>query len=225
MTLRTHGNKNFDKRYFHHFFNRYNQSELQKYSNWFRGYFNFINKFIPLKNGQGKKVLEIGSSIGAFAKILKEHGYNIIASDVSSFIVGKASRLQKNILFKVIDVEKAIEVNGLFDIIFCFDVVEHLKRPEVALGNIFGKLKKGGTLIFSTPFPSEEYLSDPTHINVHEPEWWIALGKKTGFTDIKFSYATFIPFLYRISRNLSIGFPLKINLRHINSTCIFFFKK
>lgn len=225
MTLISHGNKNFDKKYFHHFFTRYDQSELNKYSNWFWGWFNFIDRFVPLKDGQGKKVLEIGSSIGAFAKILKEKGYNIIASDVSSFIVEKAGRLQRDIPFKIINVEKEIKIDGLFDYIFCFDVVEHLKKPESAFENIIKKLKKGSVFIFSTPFPSKEYLSDPTHINVHEPEWWLVLGKKTGFTSLRFSYATFIPFLYRINKNLSIGFSVKINLRHINSTCIFFFKK
>jgi len=225
MTLILHGNKNFDKKYFHRFFNRYDRSELNKYSNWFWGWFNFIDRFVPLKDGQGKKVLEIGSSIGAFAKILKEKGYNIVASDISSFIVEKASRLQKKIIFKVINVEKGITISGPFDYIFCFDVVEHLKRPESAFRNIIKKLKKGGIFIFSTPFPSKEYLSDPTHINVHEADWWIALGKKTGFTNLRFSYATFIPFLYRINKNFSVGFPLKVNFRYLNSTCLFFFKK
>lgn len=225
MTLKSHGNKNFDKRYFHRFFNHYDQSELDRHINWFWGYFNFINRFVSIEEGRGKRVLEIGSSIGAFAKILKEKGYDITASDVSAFIVEKASHLQRNIPFKVINVEKAIEVNGTFDYIFSFDVVEHLKKPEGAFENIFKKLKKGGIYVFSTPFPSEEYLSDPTHINVHEPDWWVALGKKAGFRDIRFSYATFVPYLYRINKIFSIGFPLKINLRHINSTCIFFFKK
>jgi len=225
MTLISHGDKNFDRKYFHRFFNRYDQSELNRYSNWFWGWFNFIDRFVPLRDGQGKKVLEIGSSIGAFAKILEEKGYNIVASDISSFIVEKASRLQKKITFKVIDVEKGINISRSFDYIFCFDVVEHLKKPESAFKNIIEKLEKGGVFIFSTPFPSKEYLSDPTHVNVHEPDWWIVLGKKTGFTNFKFSYATFIPFLYRINKNLSIGFPLKINLKHLNSTCLFFFKK
>lgn len=225
MTTILHGNKNFDRKYFRHFFNNYDQSELRRYSNWFWGYFNFINRFVPLSDPKGKKVLELGSSIGAFAKILKSKGYDIIASDVSSYIVDKASCLQKDIPFKVINVEKEIKINGSFDYIFCFDVVEHLKKPKDAFENIIRKLNKGGVFVFSTPFPSKEYLSDPTHINVHEPDWWLSLGKKTGYKNLKFSYATFIPYLYRVSKYLSIGFPLKINLTHLNSTCIFFFKK
>lgn len=170
-------------------------------------------------------MLEIGCSIGAFAKLLRERGFEVTATDISSFIIKKAKRLQNGVDFRTLDVEEGITIPGNFDYIFAFEVLEHLKNSQDALANVRKKLKDGGTFVFSTPFPSKRSLADPTHINVHEPEWWINKGEEAGFSQRKLVYATFLPYLYRFHRWLSIGLPLKLDMPYINSTCIFFFEK
>jgi 2-polyprenyl-3-methyl-5-hydroxy-6-metoxy-1,4-benzoquinol methylase len=221
-----HGRITFDRKYYRRFFSRYDSDELEKYYRWFEGWIRFLERHIStLRNSEGKRALEIGCSIGAFAKILKERGFDVIATDVSPFIVQKAQRLQKDVKFLVVDVEKEIGVKSNVDYIFAFEVLEHLKDPKRALKNLRGKLNNNGVLIFSTPFPSKQSLADPTHINVHEPDWWLRMGKKVGFSKTKFVYATFIPYLYRFSEKLSIAFPIKLDLPKINSTCIFIFEK
>ena len=225
MLRPSHGSQDFDKNYYKRFFVRYNEQELDMYYRWHWGWANFLDRFIDLKEGAGRRVLELGSSIGSFAKVAGERGFDIVASDVSSFIVAKGKKLLKNIDFVRVDAEKGINLKGNFDFIFAFEVIEHVGRPEMVLKNVKGKLKKGGTFVFSTPYPTTRSLSDPTHINVHKPFYWKKLGKEVGFKKMRFTHASFIPYFYRHSKFLSFGFPIKTDLPYINSTVIFFFEK
>lgn len=219
-----HGKVDFDKKYYKRFFDKYSKSELEKFVNWADGWIRFLDRYLDLKNGKGKTMLELGASLGYFSRIFKDRGFDVSASDISSYIVGKAAKLQKDIKFFKFDVEKD-KTDKKYDFIVTFEVLEHLKNPEKSLKNIRSMLKKGGTFVFSTPFPTKRSLSDPTHINVHEASWWIKCGKKAGFSKTKVIYATFAPFLYRISKYLSVGFPVKTNLPYINSTCFLIFEK
>ena len=220
----THGNPSFDKDYYRRFFSLYNKQEFQIYENWFQGWEKFIFNHLDTGPVKDKKVLEIGCSIGAFTKILKKRGFDVTATDISGFIIKKAKKLQKDVKFEVFDIEKGKSKNK-FDYVFAFEVVEHLNDPALALANIFSLLNDGGKFIFSTPFPSNQSLVDPTHINVHQPQWWLKVGKKVGFRERRHVYATFIPYFYRYSAFFSRAFPIKINLPYINSTSIFIFKK
>lgn len=220
-----HGNTHFDKVYYRRFHKDYDKKELDLYIRWFSGWIRFLGNYLPLGDGQGKRVLEIGCSIGAFSKLLQERGFGVTATDISSFIIKKAKRLQSGVDFRTLNVEEGVNIPGNFDYIFAFEVLEHLNNPQDALVNVRKKLKDGGTFIFSTPPPSNRSLADPTHINVHKPRWWSNIGKKVGFRDRRFVYATFIPYLYRINGLFSWGFPFKLDLPYINSTCIFFFKR
>lgn len=223
--LLQHGEKIFDEQYFGHFFKKYNMEEVMYYYRFFKGWIRFLDRFLPLKDGGGKKVLEIGCGIGAFAKILYERGFNVKATDISEFIINKAKKNLPNIDFQVFDIEENIKTKNKYHYIFAFEVLEHLRNPVKALENCFKMLKKGGTLVFSTPYPTKETLADPFHINVNFPKFWLSEGEKIGFKSVEVKYASFIPFLYRFHSFFSRGFPVHTNLRYINSTCFYFFKK
>jgi len=220
-----HGENSFDKKYYRRFFDKYTKSEFDKYVNWADGWVRFLDKYVDFKNSEGKNLLELGSSLGYFSRIFKNRGFKVSASDISSYIVKKAAKLQKDIKFFKLDIEKGHKITSKYDYIVAFEVLEHLKEPGESLRNIRKMLNKNGIFVFSTPFPSKRSLADPTHINVHEASWWVKCGKKAGFTKTKVVYATFIPLMYRISRYLSIGFPVKTDLPYINSTCFLIFKK
>ena len=219
-----HGKEEFDKKYFGIFFKNYNQSELMFYYRWFKGWIDLLDQFLPLKKGEDKKVLEIGCAIGAFAKLLNERGFDVEAVDISEYIIKKAKKLQKEIKFKVLDIEKETPKQK-YNYIFAFEVLEHLEKPKKALMNMKNCLREGGILVFSTPLPTKQTLSDPMHINVHPPKYWINLANILGYKEYYFKHASFIPFLYRFSANFSKGFPFRINLPIINNTCFYFFKK
>lgn len=220
-----HGNKRFDSQYYKRFFQKYSKEEFEMYCRWAQGWFRFLDNYLDLKKGNNRKALELGSSMGYFSKILKDRDFDVLSSDISDYIIKKAKTFQKDVKFLKIDVEKGIKTKENFDYIFAFEVLEHLKNPAKALINIRKKLKKSGILVFSTPFPSKRSLADPTHINVHEEDWWLNLGRKLGFSKRKLVYGTFIPFLYRFSSFFSWGFPLKLDVPYINSTCFYIFYK
>lgn len=223
-SLMHHGQEDFDKQYFGHFFQRYDTQEVMYYYRFFQGWVRFLDKYLPLKNGHGKKVLEVGCGIGAFAKILDERGFNVLATDISEFIIRKAKKNLPNINFQVLNIEKGIKTEK-YDYIFALEVFEHLKNPSKALENCLKMLKQGGTLIFSTPYPTKEAHADPFHINVNLPEFWLSKGKELGFKSVSFKNVSFIPYLYRFHSLFSRAIPIRINSHFVNSTCFYIFRK
>ncbi len=220
-----HGEKRFDSSYYRRFFKDYSNGEFEMYCRWALGWLRFLDRYIDLRNSAGKRVLELGASLGYFSKIFKDRGFGVWVTDVSPYIIKKAKKFNRGANFAVENVEKGINTAGGFDIIFAFEVLEHLKNPKVALKNIKKKLKSGGVFIFSTPFPTKRSLADPTHINVHNESWWKNLAKSENFRSIKIVHATFIPYLYRFSSLLSIGLPVKTDIPFVNSTVFFILKK
>lgn len=219
-----HGKEEFDRNYFGIFFKKYDLSELKFYYRWFKGWIRLLDQFLPIKNGQRKDALEVGCAIGAFSKLLRERGFNVVATDISKFIIDKAQKLQNDIDFRILDIEKGGSLREKFDYIFALEVLEHLRKPKIALLNMKKLLKKNGVFVFSTPLPANQTLADPMHINVHSPNYWFSLGKEVGFNKMFYEKVAFLPFLYRFSSVFSIGFRTPINLPFVNNTCFYFFR-
>lgn len=220
-----HGNKEFDRQYYKRFFDNKGNVDLQIHLNWFDGWFRFINHYVKISQPVKKRVLEIGCGVGAFCRILYDKGFNVIGTDISDFVLAKAKQANPGIHFQKLDIEKVISLNGKFDYVFAFEVMEHLPNTAKALNNIYKAISPKGLFIFSTTFISNQALKDPTHINVHNPDWWLKKGKGAGFKDLKYIYATSVPWLFRLHKIFSIILPLKIDITNINSTCVYFFKK
>src|SRR3989344_3892277 len=70
-------------------------------------------------------------------------------------------------------------------------------------------LRKGGVIVISTPFPTKRSLADATHINVHAPKYWTDLAKKLGFKKGRILFASFTPFLFRLTGPFCLGFSIK----------------
>lgn len=225
VLVNRHGNRKFDEEYYAPRYQKYDNKELLKTYRSLKAWIKFIDKYLPYANDQGKKVLEVGCGLGGFAKILSERGFEVIASDKSTFIIEKAKKLNQNIKFSVFDVELSNQLGNKYDMIFAFEVMEHLQNPKKAMKNLKKMLRPGGLLIFTTPYLTKRTISDPTHISVNEPQYWVKLGKKLGFMNLKHKYATFIPFFYRYSSFFSIALPVKTDLPVIGYTCFFSFRK
>ncbi len=200
---------------------------IQKIKNWFFGWFNYLNKFINLENGNNRKVLEIGCAMGVFCSILKEHNFDVYAGDVSFYAIEHARKLWPGIKFYRFDIQEGIPINEQFDIIFSFEVLEHLENPEKALRNIYDKLSPNGILICSTPPPYKRFLEIKGHINVKSKQEWQEILEKVGFQkdNIKVKQVGFMPFLYRYSKKLSLVMPIKVNLPYFISTYFLLVKK
>lgn len=219
--------ENYFKKHYAKITGGFTHKDLKKNKNWYKGWFDFINKYIPVKKGKGKVSLEIGCAIAAPSSILSGLGYKAYATDISEFSVKKAARLSPQIDFAVWDVQKKgdLPFNIQFDLIIGFEVIEHLKLPEVALKNLHTLLNKKGWLVLSTPYPYKKSFEDPTHLNVRYPREWKARLQDLGFENIIIKEATFIPYLYKYNSFFSFGLPFGISSPYINSTVFLLARK
>lgn len=223
-------NRKFEEDYFEgHYKNKvgeFNATRDREMSNWFKGSFGFVNRFVPIKNSKGKRVLEFGCAYGSSSSVLHEFGLEVVATDISELAVKRAKKLHPKINFKTHDMQKLFKTNEKFDYVLAMDVIEHLERPEEAVRNIFKVLKPGGTAIISTQNDLPYKMQDPTHISVKKPEDWKKIFKKSGFSEVIVTPATYFPpYLYRINWRLNFIFPVAIFSTLFLSTVFIFAKK
>lgn len=215
--------KVFDKDYFIDYYlpltGNFEKKDLIRNKNWFYGWFDALERFYDFQNGKGKKALEVGCAIGAAADILHERGFDVIATDISSYAIKKAKKVLPHITFEIMDIEKEQKkMKNTFDLVYSFEVIEHLQHPEKALKNMYKMLKEGGSVICSTPYPYKYVMWDETHINVRYPEEWVKAFKKAGFKKIEYKHIGFVPFFYRFSRHFHLKLPFGLPSRYFNST-------
>ena len=124
-----------------------------------------------------------------------------------------------------LDIERSKKYTRKFDVIFNFEVIEHLGYPEKAIKNMRRMLKKDGVLICSTPYPYAYVYFDRTHINVRHPLDWKRIFTNAGFKHIQYKQVGFVPFLYRYSKYLHIRLPFGLPTRYINSPVFIYAQK
>jgi len=105
----------------------------------YRGFLNFLGA----KSSKRYWALDIGCGYGYACKLLRELGYSVYGVDISSHVVSTAKKLQGNKAeFLVCDVQEYIPFKMNFDLISCFDVLEHLESPQLAIEHIFDALQE-----------------------------------------------------------------------------------
>jgi 2-polyprenyl-3-methyl-5-hydroxy-6-metoxy-1,4-benzoquinol methylase len=130
-----------------------------------------------LLNGQGKKALDVGCAYGFTTQILADLGYDTCGVDISTYGAKQGKNLGDS-QFLVCDAQTNMPFTSeTFDLVTCFDVLEHLPFPEKALVNMFNVCK--GTLVCTTPNrkvekPIRKLMNDydGTHISVKSPLQW-----------------------------------------------------
>ena len=203
--------KKFEEFYFEGYYKGigdFSKSREQELSNWFDGMLSYINQFYPIKRGRGKKLIEFGCATGAAANLFADYGFSVTSTDVSNYSVSLAKKNYSDINFGVHDMQKLYTGDKNFDVAVAFDVVEHLKDPEVAISNTYKILRNDGVMILTTPNDYKHISNDPTHINVKTPKEWGRIIKKAGFKEVTINQVTFIPYLYRFHHLLNIALPI-----------------
>ncbi|MBD3322546.1 MAG: methyltransferase domain-containing protein [Chitinivibrionales bacterium] len=107
--------------------------------------------------GRPLDVLDLGCAEGALSVLLAQKGHDVTAADISPTQLAKASGNAETTGVKISTALCNIEndlssLNGRqFDLIFCMDVLEHLKSPVAGLENLRSLLTEKGTAIIHTP--------------------------------------------------------------------------
>jgi 2-polyprenyl-3-methyl-5-hydroxy-6-metoxy-1,4-benzoquinol methylase len=135
--------------------------------------------------GRGKRALDVGCAYGYVSEILTGLGYETCSVDLSKWGINKAKALSGG-NFLVCDAQTMLPFRtDSFDLVTCFDVLEHLQFPEKALRNMLDSCK--GSLICTTPNRRVEKTVrrvtrdyDETHVSVKSPSEWENAVKAVG---------------------------------------------
>lgn len=144
---------------------------------------------MPLSNGSGKRALDVGCAYGYTSQALSELGYETFGVDVSAWGTSQAKLGSGE--FMVCDAQNALPFSaGAFDLVTCFDVLEHLPYPEQALLGMSEVCS--GALICTTPNrkvekPLRKLMRDydETHISVKsQVDWKACVSENLAFRDL-----------------------------------------
>lgn len=219
--------KTFEEFYFKGYYKGiadFTKKRDRELANWFAGIFEYINKYYLIKEGGRKKLIEYGCATGAVAQMLANYGWDVTATDISKYAVSKAQKNYKGIKFIAHDMEKPFQ-SDKFDLAVAFDVIEHLPHPEEGIRNAHNLLRRGGSVIFSTPNKYPHVYNDPTHISVKTPSEWKKIMKKVGFKKIFMKQITLIPYLYRWHSRFALALPFATKTPYLISPVIIIAKK
>ena len=134
------------------------------------------------------RLLEIGCGSGVLLNKLKDD-FDVFGIDISEYAIKKACEKIDKEELKVLNIGKE-DINGNFDVIIAFDVMEHLKNPDKVIKKIKKLLIKDGIFIFSVPnnygifgrFMTNIFnFIDKTHVSTFRREKWINLLKQNNF--------------------------------------------
>ena len=101
----------------------------------------------------GARVLDVGCGVGYGSKLLVEAGaHEVVAFDLSSDAIehAKAYYTHPNIRFAVGDATR-FDFGCGFDLVTCFELIEHVDRQNDVLECISRALGSDGVLVISTP--------------------------------------------------------------------------
>lgn len=117
-----------------------------------------------LKNGDGKKLLDIGCGAGRIAIMAAQRGFNVIGLDSEERVIEFAKKKTQELGVKSkcqFICKNIFQIKGTgfgkFDLVVCSEVIEHVKEPEKIIRIAFNLLKDGGLLILTTPHDSRQW--------------------------------------------------------------------
>lgn len=85
-----------------------------------------------------KRVLEVGAGIGLHTEFFEERGCDILSIDANPANVAEMLRRYPERKLGVLDLDRPVELAdlGLFDIVYCYGTLYHLRDPDGALARL-----------------------------------------------------------------------------------------
>ena len=101
----------------------------------------------------GKRVLDVGCNNGYGSRIIADVAESAVGADVSpnSIECARAKSHGRNLRFLVIDGKTLPFESQEFDVVTCFQVIEHVDEPGPFLEELRRVLRPTGLAVFSTP--------------------------------------------------------------------------
>jgi 2-polyprenyl-3-methyl-5-hydroxy-6-metoxy-1,4-benzoquinol methylase len=114
----------------------------------------------------GQRVLDAGCGTGYGAHILAAAGAaHVTAVDTAGAVIEAArSHETDRVAFDQADIARLSQEDGSFDLITCFEVIEHVPDPGAVLGELARVLAPGGVLAISSPNADRYPMGNPHHV-------------------------------------------------------------
>lgn len=135
---------------------------------WHTARYRYAAPLVPSRD-----VLDAGFGEGYGADLLAKTARSVTAIDYSPIAVEHARRSyrRENLRFELADLSALSGFDGPFDVVTCFEVIEHLADHDGLLAALGARLRSGGTLVLSTPnlLYAGAISCNPYHVSEIEP--------------------------------------------------------
>lgn len=170
----------FEKQYFDNIYDESYDKRNPRYK--FKSYLRQVKRF----QKKDSLLLDIGCAYGSFLKEAKEF-YKVEGVDISSHAVNIAKSRLPNTKIWQSDLQ-SINGNKKYDVVTCFDVIEHIPNIREALRHLQFLLADKGALVITVPVYDtivgkmvDKLDKDPTHVHKNSRYWWINLLQEEGY--------------------------------------------
>jgi 2-polyprenyl-3-methyl-5-hydroxy-6-metoxy-1,4-benzoquinol methylase len=201
---------------------------------------NAVRKVLRDLHLEKARVIDVGCGSGVFSKLAASINCQVIGVDISKKAINILKKRYKNnnrLRFLSGTAEKIPLQKDSADVVFCFEVLEHLVDPSVCLNEINRILRKGGIALVSVPnwfnldrlatlsitrncfLKIKGVLKDnkniSPHLQFHSPKGWSYIFRRAGFSILEMRPVYIFPPIPYFEGVL--GIPKKIeNLTMIN---------
>jgi SAM-dependent methyltransferase len=109
---------------------------------------------------RGRAHLDYGSGIGNDALVFADAGFNVTLADISDCLLAFAAWRfrRRGLSVATIDLKRDVPPARAFDVVVCFDVLEHIPDPLRIVRSIQRAMRENGLFVFHAPF-----ADDPEH--------------------------------------------------------------
>lgn len=120
---------------------------------------------------EGRRVLDAGCGVGYGARMLKQAGASeVLAVDISEATIEVASNdVPEGVVCEVADLRALSLPDDSFDLIVCFEVIEHVEEQDRVLDELARVLRPGGLLLISSPNRGHYVPGNPHHHHEYVP--------------------------------------------------------
>lgn len=119
----------------------------------------------------GQRVLDAGCGTAYGSRLLAEAGAReVVGVDIAQVVVETvAPSMPEGVRLVTGDLRKLTFANGEFDLVICFEVIEHVEDPAVVLDELVRVLAPDGLLLISSPNPEVYPPGNPHHLHELTP--------------------------------------------------------
>lgn len=143
------------------------------------------------------RVFDAGCALGFLVEAFWDRGIYSEGVDISEYAIGQV----REDMARYCRVQSLIEpIKGQFDLVTCIDVLEHIDPTDTR--SVIANLCHAADAVLFSSSPSG--FSEPRHVNVQPPKFWLDLFAEHGFgPDISFDASFVSPHTFLVKKGLN----------------------